>query len=334
LGNVYVTGISYGSGTGYDYATIKYDPNGNELWVERYNGPDNSWDSARAMTLDDNDNIYVTGSSYSATSVDYATIKYDTDGNELWVARYNGPGNSGDYARAVAIDSSGYVYVTGHSYSGTSDDYITIKYSPDSNIPLWVVMYSGPENSDDLPCAIAADSNNNIYVTGSEVYWESEYSGYATIKYDTDGNELWVARYGSLSDDFYGLPKAIAVDSNDNIYVTGYSRSGTGSVYAAYTIIKYSPDSNEPLWVVTYSEGDNNNYAEAIAVDSNENVYVTGRNLYYGTGGGLSDYLTIKYSQPRLTGDINSDCKVNFYDLKILCQSWLECNLEPPEACW
>ena len=42
-GNVYVTGKSFGKGTGYDYATIKYDDDGNKEWVKRYNGPANAF---------------------------------------------------------------------------------------------------------------------------------------------------------------------------------------------------------------------------------------------------------------------------------------------------
>ncbi|MHC4158660.1 MAG: SBBP repeat-containing protein, partial [Planctomycetota bacterium] len=43
--NIYVTGASYGSGTNYDYATIKYSPDSNQpVWVARYNGPGNSYD--------------------------------------------------------------------------------------------------------------------------------------------------------------------------------------------------------------------------------------------------------------------------------------------------
>jgi hypothetical protein len=38
-GNVYVTGRSPDSGTDYDYATLKYDSNGNLLWEQRDNGP-------------------------------------------------------------------------------------------------------------------------------------------------------------------------------------------------------------------------------------------------------------------------------------------------------
>ena len=51
----------------------------------------NGWEQAVAIAVDASGNAYVTGSSYggSATSTDYVTIKYDTDGNQLWIARYN-----------------------------------------------------------------------------------------------------------------------------------------------------------------------------------------------------------------------------------------------------
>ena len=80
-----MTGSSHGGVTGYDYATIKYSPDGDPLWVSdsnpdgaaRYDGPGHSTDIATAMVLDAAGNVYVTGwSTGGGTGFDFATIKY------------------------------------------------------------------------------------------------------------------------------------------------------------------------------------------------------------------------------------------------------------------
>ena len=91
-GNVYVTGASMSSSAGWDYATVKYDSNGNQKWVARYNGAGQD-DSAAAIAVDATGNVYVTGSSKNSgghfTSV---TIKYSATGSQVWLSRYTGPG--------------------------------------------------------------------------------------------------------------------------------------------------------------------------------------------------------------------------------------------------
>jgi len=287
-GNVYVTGYSYGEGTSFDYATIKYNSNGQELWVRRYNGPGNDYDVATAIAVDNNGNVYVTGYSYGrGTDDDYATIKYNSDGQVVWVARYNGPGNRDDVARAIAVDNNGNVYVTGYSYNDyTSFDYATIKYNANGQ-ELWVRRYNGPANGNDEATAIAVDNNGNVYVTGGS-YGQGTYSDYATIKYNASGQELWVRRYNAPGY-YYDEARAIAVDNNGNVYVTGYSEEqGT---FSDYTTIKYNSEGQEE-WVRRYNGlGYYYDGATAIAVDNNGNVYVTGYS--WGT---YTDYATIKYN--------------------------------------
>jgi len=282
-GNVYVTGESKGSGTDYDYATIKYSAKGKQLWVQRYNGPGNDDDKANAIAVDRLGNVYVTGESDNRTySSDFATIKYNAKGKQLWVKRYNGPGNGDDEANAIAVDGSGNVYVTGYSEgSGSLYDYATIKYSA-SGKQLWVKRYNGPGNGDDEANAIAVDRSGNVYVTGESMGSGTEYD-YATIKYSTNGKQLWVNRYNEE----YEIANAITVDGSGNVYVAGYNQdSGTP------TTIKYSPNGKQ-LWATTlYGPGSGGDYTSAIAVDGTGNVYVSG----YTNGYGTSDYLTIKYS--------------------------------------
>jgi len=290
-GNAYVTGYSEGVGTGLDYATIKYDSLGNQLWVARYDGPASGNDWAYAIATDANGYIYVTGPSRGVdTDNDCATVKYDSLGNELWVARYNGPASGSDWVGAIAIDGRGDIYITGNSDGvGTDKDYITIKYDSLGN-ELWVARYDGPASGRDHARRLATDASGNVYITG---YSEGvgTHEDYATIKYDSLGNELWVARYDgptSGEDDAHALD----VDADGSVYITGRSR-GVGT-YDDYATIKYDSSGNE-VWVIRYdglASGDD--WAFDLAVDDCGNVYVTGR-----SNGGITglDHVTIKYNQ-------------------------------------
>jgi hypothetical protein len=289
-GNVYVTGYSNGSGTEYDYATIKYNSSGVQQWVARYNGPTNYDDYPTSLAVDGSGNVYVTGASVARSWLytDYVTIKYNSSGGQEWVANYSGPTPLSSVATSIAVDDLGNVYVTGYSANiGFYDDYATIKYNS-SGVEQWVARYSGPANSTDVAYSIAVDGSGNVYVTGAS--WGINYD-YATIKYNSSGVEQWVTRYngpGNSEDAAHSL----AVDDSGNVYVTGYSTgSGTGYDYAT---VKYN-SSGVQQWVARYNGpvGGSTDYARSLAVDGSGNVYVTGESVGSGTG---LDYATIKYN--------------------------------------
>ncbi len=302
-GNVYVTGTSKGSDLemDYDYATIKYDPNGNELWVRRYNGQANDQDWANGIGVDGFGNVYVTGTARDTAIFcdtfpidtliwcdtimiwEYATLKYYPDGGTAWLRTYRGAGSgfwppvgSDACAYVIAVDGHGNVYTTGWSLfdTVTGPDYTTIKYYPDGNT-AWIRTYSGPGLYGDMASAMAVDGSGNVCVTGfSQTYSDSIhwYSDFATVKYDFAGNQLWARTYGPL--DGYNGANAIAVDNSGNVYVTGCSiGSGTGYDYAT---IKYYPNGGT-AWIQRYNgPGNSDDGALAIAVDDSGNVFVTG----------------------------------------------------------
>jgi hypothetical protein len=128
-GNVYVTGEAIIPGGDTDYGTVKYNARGRQRWVNLYDGPGSAVDRGNDIAVDASGNVYVTGESEgSGTLTDYATVKYSSSGNQEWVARLDGPGESWDLATAIAVDGSGSVYVTGRSNRVGGSVWTTIKY--------------------------------------------------------------------------------------------------------------------------------------------------------------------------------------------------------------
>jgi hypothetical protein len=80
-GTVIVSGLSDGSGTGWDWATVAFDAeNGTQVWAERYDGPASQSDEARDILCTPAGDIYVTGYGYGeGTNKDLVTIHYKVE---------------------------------------------------------------------------------------------------------------------------------------------------------------------------------------------------------------------------------------------------------------
>jgi len=211
-----------------------------EAWVHRFsNVVSNVTDEAVKVVRDAAGDIIVTGSTAGGLpgAADMLTIKYSgADGSVLWQQRYNGPANGDDFAKAVAVDGSGNVVVTGVSQereSGFTESY-TAKYAATDGALLW--ERRGPDEPyyEPFPAKLAVDGNGNVVVTGSSG------GDYYTAKYAAaDGALLWEKRYGAANS--YDYPKAVAVDGNGNVVVTG---SSGGDYYTA----KYASADGGLLW--------------------------------------------------------------------------------------
>jgi len=296
--NVYVTGSATMHGLvlgNIDYVTLKYDINGNLLWTADYDGPSQGEDDAYKLKVDGLNNVIVTG--YSKNSLlgtgDYATVKYDGNGNQLWVMRYDGPGHGDDIAHDVAVDNFNNIYVTGESQGTTTGvDYATLKYNS-AGIQQWVSRYNGPGNGEDRAYAIVVDNTDHPVITGESVGNNTSHD-YATVKYDQNGVQQWASRYngpGNGEDRAY----AIVVDNTDNVFITG--ESGGNNSGQDYATVKYNPAGTQQWAAIYNGPGNSTDRAYAIVVDNTDNVYVTGTSQHSSL---LSseDYLTIKYADP------------------------------------
>jgi hypothetical protein len=263
-GGVYVTGKIFISGyaakTWNDYATVKYDASdGHQVWDARYSDTGKACCGATAITVNDAGGVYVTGAirTPGASDADIVTVKYDADdGSQEWVAHYNSPEDKADNATALAVDSTGGVYVTGSCATGYSGlQYVTIKYDATTGTDSWITRHDGYGVAN----AIAVDNAGGVYVTGTEL---------VTIKYDAaSGTEDWVSPSHTLSQ-----AKAIALDESGGVYVTGVSNEGPYSYYG--TTVKFDPADGSELWFARFPSSVYG--AMACAVDNTDGIYVTG----------------------------------------------------------
>ena len=301
-GNIYVTGSSTGPETSFDYATVKYSPEGERQWVSRYNLPGNGalWDIPKAMAIDKMGYVYVTGmcgdpqidGKYVAV-----TIKYDHDGDTVWTHRYGGPENGIDWlsTEAIAVDDKFNVFITGTAdigfAPGLQDNVVfTVKYNPYGDT-LWTRKYRQPDSYSDCAYALVIDSFDNPVIAGtaqSPVY--PNHDDILIIKYGAGGDTLWIQTYDG-PDGRQEIPSAMLIDAANNIYITGISKNAQN--HFDYLTMKYDAGGTRQ-WVSRYDgPGEWHDEAQDIAVDMNGYCYVTGFSRGIGT---WNDIATIKYN--------------------------------------
>lgn len=291
-GNVYVAGFGtdiVNPSSGTDWWIKKYSAGGveNMSWDIKYSGGSSA--SANSVAVDSGGNVYVVGYgtdiATGSSGSDWVIKKYASDGTEdtaNWNKYFDGGSKAA--AMAVAVDSSGTVYVAGYGFniagaSSGGDWWIKKFASNGTEITAgWNKIIDG--GSDAAAYSVAIDSGGFVYVAGYGTNLVSGSSGadWLIKKYASNGTEItsgWDKKVSGGSDDF---ANSIAIDSGGYVYVAGSGMNLCGpSTSADILIKKYESDGDQVFtgWDKMFDSG-GIDAVKSIAVDSSANVYIAG----------------------------------------------------------
>lgn len=252
----------------------------NRTWGRSY------WDISEGVAVDSLDNIYITGSTYNFGTGDYnmVLVKYDNSGVQIWNRTWGG--NDDEEGLDLVVDSSDNIYLIGYKYYyGTGySDIILVKYD-NSGTELWNRTWDGSD--EEVGLDIIVDSYDNVYLVGYTLNYGTGYYDMVLVKYNSPGVELWNCTWGGFG---YHRGWAIAVDSSDNIYITGITNNyGVG--YEDIILLKCD-DSGVELWNRTWG-GSAWDSGWGVIVDSSNNIYITGITTSFGAENG--NIILLKY---------------------------------------
>lgn len=257
-GNVIVIGVSQNTNNQLGYVTIKYAPNGTQLWATRFDSTNYPNATPSSVAIDSSNSVIVTGSAL--------TVKYDTNGNQLWTVPYNGT--------AVAAEPKGNFIVTGYGAG-----FNTAKLSATGS-NMWSQSFTsayGPAISQ----VLAVDSAGDVYVAGSDNYVcfsegpsQDCYYEASLIKYDQNGNGVFTNLLQTSSSYYAVQVVGLALDSLTNVYV---AVNGYQQPYLTYGYAQ----NGSAIWTAFNPTGDTFSAAHALTVDHLNNVVIVGEDANY-----------------------------------------------------
>lgn len=332
----------------HDIFIVKYDSSGNVIWAKREGGIYN--DQINSITTDSNGNIFFTGY-FNSPSITFGTYTFANPGpgTKLFVVKYNSTGNviwakqppdGYGFGNGVSTDTQGNCIVTGQFFNDSIsfgpytlfnsnayyDDVFVVKYDMNGNV-LWAKQAGG--KSSDIGVAISTDSQGNIIVLGrflsdsiffagqtiSNVsnleYGFTYLSDIFCVKYDSNGNILWIKHSGSNGED---IGNDISTDNYGNIIFTGYFR-GNSIIFGTDTLLNADTTFTKDFFLVKCDSAGNvlwanrsgftgDDQGNGVDIDTNGNCIVVG---YFNS-------FSITFGLNNLINNGNTDIFVVKYD--------------------
>ncbi|NQV30746.1 MAG: PKD domain-containing protein [Candidatus Marinimicrobia bacterium] len=284
-------------------------------WLWAVNAGSSNHSQVTSIALDDDGNAYVTGDyngtgdfgghaiTSNAYSVDVFVAKINNNGVWQWAVSAGGPEIDKGYS--IAIDNSGNSYVTGQFQDTANFGTTALTSNGDSDIFIaklnaagaWMGALGAGSSGFDQGFTLTVDASNNVYVSGS-------YSGnvtFGTIQLTSVGDiDTFVTKLDSFLSYIWassasgGSVHDIVTDGLGNAYLSGGSEDQ--STFGSITVLAHiflAKINNSGAWI--WADGPGGEYwgnAQALAIDSQSNIYVTGNydgNIIFGSNTLTSD---------------------------------------------
>lgn len=315
-GDIYVTGKTTGgldgnlNAGGTDIFVAKYNANGSLVWIQQRGS--SADDAGWGIAVNAAEEIYITGSTAGGLNgnthvglEDTFLLKYNSSGALQWTQQLGTAAN--DVGFGVALDDSNGILITGYTmgrlagalHVGDKDIFVA-KYTA-SGVQEWVRSSGTPVT--DIGTALVADHQGNIFIAGQTLgaldgNLNAGGIDAFVLKYAVeDGVRRWTRLFGSSAND---EATGIAVDSNQNVYLAGYTQGsvdsadnggGRDAFITKHDVAGFKKWAAQ-LRTATDEEG------WGVAADSSGSVYITGYTqgaFESNTNAGAEDVLLVKY---------------------------------------
>ncbi len=339
-----------------DGFVASFTPNGTLRWSTYLGGI--TFDSSRGIAVDGDNNVYVTGYTYSddfptrnAFNYTFGYVRdafvtsFTSNGTMRWSTFLGG--RYEDEGHGIDVDAEGSVYVTGLTTSpnfpirrpmqsilaGETDAFLA-KFSNSGDL-AWSTFIGGAE--EDMGKAVATHANIGVFLTCTsksidfpmQNAYQPELKGkndMVILRFNETGDLQWSTYFGGAGEEFAG---GMDVDFFGNVYVVGATNSSDfprwlafdeETLYGNYDVALFSFSYSGTLkWSSTLGE-DYSYTGNAVALDSAENVYLTGeavgggfplKNQYQGPTG-INDIILSRLYNP--LADSDQDGMPNYFE--------------------
>ena len=307
--DIYVAG-TYNNESGITNAfVIKFDNSGNYLGNATWGG--NYQDSANAISIDSEDNFYITGSTQSFNidgDSDTFIAKYNRSLNLIWSKVIPGGAGSANFGRDMVIDNNNYVYLVGNNISYPSGfasyDVFIAKYNSTGK-QVWNRTWGTSDDEDGY--GITLDSQNNIYILGSiGVFGLAPDLNVSLVKFNNFGNEIWNVTWDRDLSVSFDFGSRISIDSKDFIYISGATEHAPSEFNS--TLFKYNSSGNL-IWMEEWGGGGDELGKDIYIDNASDNIYLTGTTTSFSSGGDEDIFLLkyIEYRPGELTLSTNAE---------------------------